>query len=110
MTAPAPRPPVHGRVVDDMTRCAHYASALDIVAIRFACCREYYPCHLCHAEAADHEARQWSRGAHEERAILCGACGHELMIATYLEVSSCPECDAPFNPGCAAHAPLYFEV
>ena len=23
---------------------------------------------------------------------------------------ACPACGAPFNPGCAAHAPLYFDV
>lgn len=104
------RPVVHGAVVDDMTRCVHYRSAVDIVAIRFACCGEYYPCHLCHAEAAGHAARQWGVGERGEKAVLCGACGTELTIAAYLVATGCPACGSAFNPECALHAPLYFEV
>ena len=47
-------PTVLGPVVDDMTRCVHYNTPVDIVAI-FACCGEYYPCHLCHQETAGHD-------------------------------------------------------
>lgn len=104
------RPVVRGAVVDDMTRCVHYRTAVDIVAIRFACCGEYYPCHLCHAEAAGHPARQWGVGERDTKAVLCGACGEELAIADYLVSSSCPECGAAFNERCALHAHLYFEV
>ena len=104
------RPAVLGPTVDDETRCVHYRTPLDVVAIRFACCGEFYPCHLCHAEAADHPAQQWPLSARGERAILCGVCGHVLTIAEYLEASGCPACAAPFNPGCALHAHLYFEV
>ena len=103
------RPRVLGLVVDDQTRCAHYRTELDIVAIRFACCGEYYPCHACHAEVADHPARQWPAGAGAERAILCGACGAQLAIDAYRATTACPECAARFNPRCAAHAHLYFE-
>jgi len=104
------RPRVLGPAVDDETRCIHYHSALDVVAIRFACCGEYYPCHLCHAEAADHPAEQWPRDARDERAVLCGVCGHELTIADYLVADSCPACGASFNPGCHQHTHLYFDV
>jgi uncharacterized CHY-type Zn-finger protein len=104
------RPPVLGAVVDDMTRCVHYRSAVDIVAIRFACCGEYYPCHLCHADSAGHPSRQWGLAERETKAILCGACGEELSIADYLGVTACPRCEAPFNEGCALHAHLYFET
>jgi uncharacterized CHY-type Zn-finger protein len=103
------RPRVLGPVVDDETRCIHYHSPLDIVAIRFACCGEYYPCHACHAESAGHPARQWPRAERDREAILCGACGAELTIAEYLETDSCPRCAALFNPGCRLHSPLYFE-
>lgn len=41
---------VYGAVVDAQTRCAHYATALDVIAIRFFCCGQYFPCHLCHQE------------------------------------------------------------
>lgn len=104
------RPVVRGAVVDDMTRCVHYRTAVDIVAIRFACCGEYYPCHLCHEEAAGHPARQWGVEERDTKAVLCGACGEELTIADYLASSSCPECGAAFNERCALHAHLYFEV
>ncbi len=104
------RPRVLGPVVDDETRCIHYRSPLDVVAIRFACCGEYYPCHLCHAEAADHPARQWPIGDRDREAVLCGVCGSELTIAAYLAADSCPRCRAPFNPGCHLHTHLYFET
>lgn len=103
------RPRVVGPVVDDETRCIHYRSPLDVIAIRFACCGEYYPCHLCHAETADHPARQWPADRRDERAVLCGVCGHELTIADYLATDDCPECGAAFNPGCRLHSHLYFE-
>lgn len=101
---------MRGAVVDGMTRCVHYRTPVDIVAIRFACCGEYYPCHLCHAETAGHPARQWGVDQHDVRAILCGACGAELTIAEYRGVSGCPRCRAPFNERCALHAHLYFDV
>ena len=55
--APAVR--VLGPTVDDHTRCVHYASPLDIVAIRFHCCGEFYPCFRCHAETVDHAVSAW---------------------------------------------------
>ena len=103
-------PVVHGPVVDGQTRCVHYASELDVVAIRFACCDRYYPCVLCHAESEEHEARVWPADRFGERAILCGVCRAELPIAQYLEVERCPACGAGFNPGCALHRHLYFET
>lgn len=102
------RPPVHGAVVDDMTRCAHYRGPTDIIAIRFACCGEYYPCHLCHEESAGHPAQQWATDQHDREAILCGACGHELTIAEYVVVTACPRCAALFNERCALHHEYYF--
>jgi uncharacterized CHY-type Zn-finger protein len=101
---------VRGPVVDEQTRCIHYRTALDIVAIRFACCREYYPCHLCHSETADHPAEQWPTSAHDERAVLCGVCRAELTIAEYLCTDTCPSCRSAFNPGCALHHELYFQA
>lgn len=107
---PSERPPVLGQVVDAQTRCVHYRTELDIVAIRFACCGDYYPCHLCHAEVAGHPAGLWPIGARDTEAILCGVCGSELSIASYLGATACPRCASRFNPGCALHAHLYFEV
>lgn len=101
---------VLGKTVDDETRCEHYATALDVIAIRFACCDEYYPCHLCHAECADHPAEQWPRSERGREAVLCGVCSTELTIDRYLEVDGCPKCAAPFNPGCRLHSAFYFQT
>ena len=109
-TPPSIRPPVLGAVVDDMTRCVHYRTPVDIVAIRFFCCGDYYPCHLCHEETAGHPARPWPIARRDAEAVLCGACGAELPISEYLGASGCRRCGAAFNERCALHAHLYFEV
>jgi uncharacterized CHY-type Zn-finger protein len=101
---------VLGRLVDGQTRCAHYNSPFDIVAIKFKCCGQWYPCFECHKEAADHDAKVWLIEELGEKAILCGACGHQLSIDEYLECqNACPKCETGFNPGCANHYDLYFE-
>ena len=102
-------PRVLGKTVDEHTRCVHYSTELDVIAIRFACCGQYYPCHLCHAETAGHPAQQWPREQWNESVILCGMCQTELTVETYLTVDECPQCAAPFNPGCRAHSAYYFE-
>lgn len=104
------RPPVHGQPVDAQTRCVHYSTLLDVIAIRFFCCGDFYPCHLCHAEVPDqHPAIAWPSARHDARALLCGVCGTTLAIADYLDTTDCPGCGARFNPGCTLHAHLYFE-
>ena len=108
------RVPVFGLVVDDQTRCAHWHGETDVIAMRFACCDRYYPCYDCHAETADHPSSLWPVGRFDEPAVLCGVCGSELTATTYRAISAltapaCPHCAALFNPGCALHAPLYFE-
>lgn len=103
------RPPVLGRPIDAETRCVHWSSPLDVVAIRFACCGDLYPCHACHEETAGHDAATWPEDARAERAVLCGGCGHLLAIAEYGVAAACPSCAAPFNPGCALHWHLYFD-
>jgi uncharacterized CHY-type Zn-finger protein len=100
---------VHGRTVDDQTRCAHYAGPTDVIALKFKCCELYYPCFECHQEVADHPARQWPSAEWQTRAILCGVCRTELSIQTYLGVSACPNCHAEFNERCRFHHHLYFE-
>ena len=107
-SATPPGPRVLGPTVDDETRCVHYRTPLDVIAIRFACCREYYPCHACHAETADHAATPWPAQARGEAAVLCGVCRHELTIDAYLATDRCTACGAPFNPNCARHRHHYF--
>ena len=102
---------VRGAGLDSQTRCEHYHSGVDIIAIRFPCCGVYYSCYRCHAELADHPAAVWPREQFHARAVLCGVCGDEMPISQYLECGSrCPECQAEFNKRCANHYALYFEV
>ncbi|HET7656859.1 MAG TPA: CHY zinc finger protein [Bacillales bacterium] len=100
---------VKGSVIDEQTRCKHYHSETDIIAIKFPCCETYYPCYHCHLEHAGHHAKVWEPEHFDEKAVLCGACGYELSIKEYLQSdSTCPICHAKFNPGCQNHQHLYF--
>jgi uncharacterized CHY-type Zn-finger protein len=103
------RPAVHGRSLDAQTRCAHWRSELDIIAIKMRCCMAYYACRECHDELAGHPAALWPQVEWDEPAILCGACGTELSVRAYLACENqCPACRAAFNPGCHKHRHLYF--
>ena len=102
---------VVGVDLDSDTRCAHYHTDRDVIAIRFACCGTYYPCFQCHAACADHPADQWPRDQFQRAAVLCGVCGTELSVRSYLDADhECPSCEAAFNPGCRNHADRYFAV
>ncbi|HRW98677.1 MAG TPA: CHY zinc finger protein [Cyclobacteriaceae bacterium] len=102
---------VFGHPVDNQTRCVHYHSPTDVIAIKFKCCDQYFPCYSCHEETADHKAVRWEKSEFDKVAILCGVCQSELTINQYLNCdNSCPHCGARFNPGCANHYPLYFDM
>jgi uncharacterized CHY-type Zn-finger protein len=104
-------PEVRGIEVDGQTRCVHYRSAVDIVAIKMACCGVYWACKDCHEELAGHAIASWPLEKWDARAVLCGACGVEMTIREYLESGSrCPACGAAFNPGCRKHNHFYFEA
>jgi uncharacterized CHY-type Zn-finger protein len=105
--------------------CAHWHSPLDVVAVRFHCCGRTYPCLHCHDEAEDHSVTPWPTATVVDRAqdaVLCRSCGVWLTVGEYLDVYAasaspasparpcCPRCAAPFNPGCALHAGVYFQV
>lgn len=101
---------IFGIGVDAQTRCAHYRTALDVIAIKFKCCEKWFPCYECHAAIEPHEPQVWAKKEFAERAVLCGVCGHQLTVAEYLAADSvCPQCRSRFNPGCAKHYQLYFE-
>ena len=103
--------PLRGVAVDRQTRCHHYHTPQDVVAIRFPCCDTFYPCHTCHDDCTTHEAERWSADQFDEQAVLCGVCGETLTVTEYLDVDdACPNCDAAFNPGCTGHADRYFAV
>jgi uncharacterized CHY-type Zn-finger protein len=82
----AVRVPLRGVDVDAETRCAHYDSDRDVVAIRFPCCDVFYPCAACHAAVADHPPERLPPAAFGEGAVSCGACGTVLAASTYLGV------------------------
>jgi uncharacterized CHY-type Zn-finger protein len=112
----AERVDVHGHAVSGVdvgpeTRCSHYDTERDVVALRLACCGEFHPCFRCHDAVADHDRERWSREERDVEAVLCGVCGTTLTVAEYLDCdSTCPDCGAAFNPGCADHHDIYFEV
>lgn len=107
---------IHGREVkgllkDKQTRCEHYHTAKDVIAIKFPCCQTYYPCHACHEETAQHSARVWKKEEFDHKAVLCGCCGRELTIDEYLKCGfRCPQCGTEFNPNCRLHYSLYFAM
>jgi len=101
---------VFGVDVDANSRCAHWNSELDIIALRFKCCGRWYSCFDCHQAVADHVAEVWPRSERDQTAVFCGECGSQLSINEYLNCNStCPNCSAAFNPVCAKHHHLYFE-
>ena len=99
--------PVRGVEIDSRTGCAHYRSELDIIAVKFNCCRTYYSCFYCHELEAGHPAQIWPKAQFDDKAVLCGACGAELTIREYV---NCSACRARFNPLCELHYHLYFEM
>ena len=102
--------PVRGVGVDGETRCAHWASDRDVIAIRAPCCGRYYPCAACHDELTDHPLSPIPAAEFDESGVLCGACESALTVREYLDADhTCPRCGAAFNPGCAAHYDRYFE-
>ena len=101
---------VFGTDVDRQTRCAHYKSNVDIIAIKFKCCERWFSCFQCHAEHTNHQPEVWSVSERNTLAVLCGKCGHQLSITEYFECASiCPKCRNEFNPRCTLHYNLYFE-
>ncbi|PVI01441.1 CHY zinc finger family protein [Periconia macrospinosa] len=108
---PQSRPSVHGLALTPLTQCQHYHSPLDIIAIQHFCCRKFYACISCHNALETHTSDVWPREKREEKAVLCGKCGHVLGIEEYMNSGSrCTECREGFNPGCKGHWGLYFEV
>lgn len=96
--------------IDQHTRCSHYHTERDIIAIKFKCCNTYYGCYLCHQEAVDHPPVVWTKQERGVKAILCGNCHTELTIQEYLDCHyKCPKCESLFNPRCENHYHLYFE-
>ena len=102
---------IKGKIVDNKTRCVHYHSDLDIIAIKFKCCNDYYPCYYCHMETTDHKHEVWKKNEFDTKAIFCGNCTGELSINEYLNCNNkCIFCNSQFNYKCIDHYHLYFET
>ena len=107
---------VHGAAIDEQTRCVHWHSPRDVVAIKMHCCQLFYPCHSCHQQQTDtlpHPHTVWPRDKWHHPALLCGVCKSLIAIDEYLSVYEtsassavdprCPRCAAAWNPGCGKH-------
>ncbi|WP_376776801.1 CHY zinc finger protein [Sporosarcina sp. NCCP-2331] len=100
---------VHGLLIDEETRCVHFHTEADRIAIKFYCCKTYYPCYDCHEETGCGDHAVWPVEQFDEKAVLCGSCGHELTVNEYINSHHrCPSCRSGFNPGCSLHRNLYF--
>ncbi|UUI02678.1 CHY zinc finger protein [Oceanobacillus jeddahense] len=100
---------IYGVIVDDQTRCKHYHTTKDIIAIKFNCCQKYYPCYQCHEACEDHPISVWGKDEFDELAIICGVCKTEHTINQYMNTNKCLHCESPFNEGCQKHYHLYFD-
>ena len=104
------RPRIHGLDLDAAGRCRHWRSAVDVVAMRMACCGAYWACVDCHDELAGHPVVR-RRLDDPSPAAMCGVCGREMSAIEYLGCGDrCPACGHGFNPGCRLHRHLYFDV
>lgn len=101
---------VRGVAVDSETRCHHYDESHDVIAIALPCCSTFFPCFRCHDAVEEHDHERWPADRFDEHAVLCGACGETLSIESYLGSDRCPHCEHAFNPGCADHYDIYFEM
>ena len=102
---------VKGVEVNHFTQCRHYNSPLDIIAIKFKCCNEYYACIKCNDEIAGHAVVKWNKDEFDTNAVMCGICRNEMKINAYLESGyKCPYCGALFNPNCSDHNKYYLEI
>ncbi|CAB4256086.1 similar to Saccharomyces cerevisiae YKL084W HOT13 Zinc-binding mitochondrial intermembrane space (IMS) protein involved in a disulfide relay system for IMS import of cysteine-containing proteins [Maudiozyma barnettii] len=101
-----------GKLVDDQTRCIHWNSQLDVMAIKFKCCQTFYPCFECHQEVANHDPIRYDLKIEKDATtstILCGICHNEMTFNEYSNGIKCTSCLTDFNPGCKLHYGLYFE-
>ena len=101
---------IFGNLIDDETRCEHYNSTKDIIAVKMKCCGKYYACIKCHNKAEVHKPQVWNENEFETLAIICGQCKTEISINKYLQCQNiCPNCGSEFNEKCRNHYHLYFE-
>jgi len=98
-----------GFLVDKQTRCIHYHSKLDIIALQCYDCKKYYACYRCHDSLENHPFEPYPLSLIQGKPILCGVCLKLLTYKQYKESLSCPFCFSRFNPGCQNHKERYFK-
>lgn len=84
--------------------CRHYDGPLDVVRNRCAACGDYWECHCCHADATDHPFGRML--VDDPTSTQCGRCEGYMAYGH----QRCPHCGQGFNPGCARHAYIYYEL
>ena len=100
---------INGLLVDDQSRCQHYHSTLDIVALKCFECLKYYACYQCHDCLEKHSFRAYPCQLKQDKVLICGVCRHEMTIEEYQDVEACPNCHRAFNPACSKHYDIYFD-
>ena len=81
---PSPQPQIHGLSVTPLTQCTHWHSALDIIAIKHACCQKFYACISCHNALESHDPQVWGVRDRDEKTVFCGACKGVLGVGEYM--------------------------
>ncbi|EGW30027.1 uncharacterized protein SPAPADRAFT_144251 [Spathaspora passalidarum NRRL Y-27907] len=101
-----------GQLVDKHSRCIHYHTTIDIIALKYKCCQTYYPCFQCHQELTNHKVEKYNLTDLESiKVVLCGECYNELLFDEYKNNQmKCVYCHHEFNPGCSLHYDLYFDI
>lgn len=91
--------------LDSSSRCYHYHTKLDIVALKCAVCQKYYACYKCHDALEEHCFA--ATKSDEMFLVLCGSCRQMLTLKEY-KTGFCPYCRMLFNPNCQRHDSIYF--
>ena len=74
---------IYGKPVDQQTRCQHWHSDLDIIAIKIHCCAKNYPCFSCHEETADHSPSVSHTDVNNNTIFPCGFVSKLMSTAYY---------------------------
>lgn len=67
--------------LDSSSRCYHYHTKLDIVALKCSVCQKYYACYKCHDALEEHCFA--ATKSDETFPVLCGSCRQMLTLKEY---------------------------
>ena len=85
--------------MDFLNRCEHCTSHLNLLALCYRCCGQYYACVRCHDVLAGHEIVIRDKADYETQAVLYGVCRAEFGLEDDLAGDDrCPSCKTQFNP------------